>query len=305
MKLPISTTTVLIITTLVASLWRTCEASSSSPLIETVDDLHRYLDDHPDEAARLHQVVDLIQSQRAQQRVDEERELGNNSNDENHQLLRKLQLDGIGGLPTNILRLVLRVLELPFFTDTCGLVNDQFFGGDVFCTCTGTLLLANFEYTCPFEPICADDDEQFCTTPTYKGSVPSALSGAISLENSICASNITLFGDIPLGDLCVSVKLSTPGDQILSCEASFLDLACLTCARCPGGGFGIALQCLEEGEEATNCIGLPGFVSQASDPDNQIDASGNFAVDMIGVAFGLFLDAVLKKPENDVGDGGN
>lgn len=225
------------------------ETTSTLEVVTRADVARKFLDDHPDRQQQLRRVVDLVKvTTAAAQAVGVPRQS------------RYLQTD----LLTAFLPILLQLIDI--FDNGCDLVNAQFPDGEVTCVCTGSLL-SNLQYTCSYLELCADgEDGNFCMTPTYKGSLSVFTFTSI---NQVCASNVTLFQILPLGDLCITLSFDPTTQNLIDCEASFLDLLCLTCTPCDGGG--ISLQCgLEPGEVPTNCFNFGGLISTANDEENSI-----------------------------------
>ena len=198
------------------------EAYASLEAVTSVAEVQEFLDDHPDRQHQLRRIVDLVKvTSAAAQALPEvqrrQRDLQNS--------------DALTGLLTTLLPYILQLIDI--LNNGCDLVNAQFPEGEVICQCTGSLL-ASLRFTCSFSEICIDGkDGNFCLTPSYKGSL-SLLS--VTSINEVCASNVTLFQTLPLGDLCITLAFDPDTQNLIDCEVSFLDLVCLTCTPCPSGG---------------------------------------------------------------------
>lgn len=235
------------------------EPYASLEAVTSVAEAQEFLDDHPDRQHQLRRIVDLVKvTSAAAQALPEfqrrqQRHLQNS--------------DALTGLLTTLLPYILQLIDI--LNNGCDLVNAQFPEGEVICQCTGSLL-SSLRFTCSFLEICVDGkDGNFCLTPSYKGSL-SLL--AVTSINEVCASNVTLFQTLPLGDLCITLAFDPVTQNLIDCEVSFLDLVCLTCTPCPSGG--IALQCgLDPGEVPTNpanCLNFGGLITTATDEQNLI-----------------------------------
>ena len=170
---------------------------------------------------------------------------------------RKLQDDGLFG---PILTFLLPFIDL--FLDPCGLVNEQF-PEFVTCECTGSIL-TTLDYTCSFEQLCVSETD-FCAVPRYSGQLTIF---ELTSVNEVCIADLTIAGILPVGDLCVEITFDPNTEELLSCEARFLDLVCLSCTPCPDGG--ISLLCSADGE--TDCFDLlGGLVASARDGENLVE----------------------------------
>jgi len=203
------------------------------------------------------QAAHLLLRQAAERVPDSTKNVAALVTSSQHQRRRHLQDDSPFG---PILTFLLPFLDL--FLDPCGLVNEQF-PEFVTCECTGSIL-TTLDYTCSFEQLCVSEND-FCAVPTYRGQLTIF---TLTSVNEVCIADLTIAGILPVGDLCIEITFDPNTEELLSCEARFLDLVCLSCTPCPDGG--ISLLCSADG--ATDCFDLfGGLVASARDSDNTVE----------------------------------